>query len=78
MRLCKDSELSGSIMAVIKPSVEIWLSTVTVKSIGGNSFSLGDLEDKMVKFIEHHDEYLIKPHRWTLTTKATFLYRKVG
>ena len=66
-------------MAVIKPSVEIWLSTVTVKSIGRNSFlSLGDLEDQMVKFIEHHDEYLIRLHTWTLITKAPVLYRKVG
>ena len=78
MRLCKDSELSGLIMAMIKPSVEIWLSTVTVKSIDGNSFSLGGLEDKMVKFIEHHGEYLIKPLRWILTAKATFSYSKVG
>lgn len=66
-------------MAVIKSSVEIWLSTVTVKSIGRNSFlSLADLEDKMVKFIEHHDEYLIRPHMWTLIIRAPVLYRKVG
>jgi hypothetical protein len=66
-------------MAVITPGVEIWLSTVTVKSIGRNSLlSLGDLEDKMVKFIEHHDEYRIGPHTWTLVTRAAVLYRKVG
>ena len=66
-------------MAVIKLSVEIWFSTVTVKSIGRNSFlSLGDLEDKMVKFIEHHDEYLIRPHTWALITKVPVLHRKVG
>jgi len=32
----------------------------------------------MVKFIEHHDEYLIRLHTWTLITKAPVLYRKVG
>ena len=66
-------------MAVIKRSVEIWLSTVTVKSIGRNSFlSLGDLEDKMVEFIKHHDEYLTRPYMWTLITNAPVVYRKVG
>jgi len=66
-------------MAVIKRSVGIWLSTVTMKSISRNSFlSLGDLEDKMVEFIEHHDEYLTRPHTWTLITKAPVMYRKVG
>lgn len=66
-------------MAVIKRSVEIWLYTVTVKSIGRNSFlSLGDLEDKMVEFIEHHDEYLTRPYMWTLITNASVVYRKVG
>jgi hypothetical protein len=66
-------------MTVIKRSVEIWLSTVTVKSIGRNSFlPLGDLEDKMVEFIEHHDEYLTRSHTWTLITNAPVVYRKVG
>jgi len=66
-------------MAVIKRSVEIWLSTVTVKSIGRNSFlSIADLEDKMVEFIEHHDEYLTRPYTWTLIAKAPVVYRKVG
>ncbi len=66
-------------MAVIKRSVEIWLSTVTVKSIGRNSFlSLGDLEDKLVEFIEHHDEYLSMFYTWTLSANVTVVYRKVG
>ncbi len=66
-------------MAVIKRSVEIWLSTVTVKSIGRNSFlSLGDLEDKIVEFIEHHDEYLSTFYTWTLSSKVPVVYRKAG
>ena len=66
-------------MAVIKRSVGIWLSTVTMKSISRNSFlSLGDLEDKMVEFIEHHDEYLTRPYTWTLIAKDQTAYKKVG
>ncbi len=66
-------------MAVIKRSVEIWLSTVTAKSICRSGFlSFGDLEDKIVEFIEHHDEYLSMFYTWTLSANVTVVYRKVG
>jgi len=61
-------------MAVIKRSVEIWLSTVTAKSICRSGFlSFGDLEDKIVEFIEHHDEYLSMFYTWTLSSTFAIL-----
>lgn len=66
-------------MAAIGHSFEIWLSTVTAKSIRRSGFlSLGDLEDKIVEFIEHHDEYLSTFYTWTLIAKVPVVYRKVG
>ena len=56
-------------MAAIGHSFEIWLSTVTAKSIRRSGIlSFGDLEDKIVEFIEHHDEQLSKFYTWTLRT----------
>lgn len=40
--------------------------------------SSGDLEDKIVEFIEHHDEYLASPYTWTLIVKDPTVYGKVG
>ncbi len=61
-------------MAAIGHSFEIWLSTVTAKSIRRSSIlSFGDLEDKIVEFIEHHDEYLSKFYTWTLSSTFAIL-----
>jgi len=59
--------------------IEIWLSTLTRKVIGrGDFFSGGDLEDKIVEFIEYHNEYLARPYAWISTGKLLSAYRKAA
>ncbi len=66
-------------MAAIGHSFEIRLSTVTAKSIRRSGIlSFGDLEDKIVELIEHHDEYLSMFYTWTLSANVPVVYRKVG
>ncbi len=59
--------------------IEIWFSTLTGKVIRRGDFcSIGDLEDKVTKFIEYHNKYLAKPYAWTYTGKPLAANRKVA
>lgn len=62
---------------MLRRSFEIWFSTVAANGIRRSGFlSLGDLEDKMVEFIEHHDEHPARSYTWTLVVKAPVVCRK--
>lgn len=59
--------------------IEIWFSTLTRKVIRrGNFSSVADLEDKIIDFIEYHNEYLAKPYKWTYTGKPLAVEKKVA
>jgi hypothetical protein len=59
--------------------IEIWFSTLAGKVIRRGDFcSVGDLEDKIMEFIEYHNEYLAKPYAWTYTGKPLATNRKVA
>jgi transposase len=59
--------------------IEIWFSTLTAKVIRRGDFcSVGDLEDKIIEFIEYHNKYLAKPYAWTYTGKPLAMNRKVA
>lgn len=59
--------------------IEIWFSTLTRKVTRRGDFcSVGDLEDKIMEFIEYHNEYLAKPYAWTYTGKPLAANRKVA
>ena len=50
--------------------IEIWFSVLTRNVIQrGNFTSVADLEDKIIAFLEHYNEHLAKPYRWTYTGK---------
>ena len=59
--------------------IEIWFSTLAGKVIRRGDFcSVGDLEDKIMEFIEYHNKYLAKPYAWTYTGKPLATNRKVA
>jgi len=59
--------------------IEIWFSTLAGKVIRRGDFcSVGDLEDKIIEFIEYHNGYLAKPYAWTYTGKPLAINRKVA
>jgi len=59
--------------------IEIWFSTLAGKVIRRGDFcSVGDLEDKIIEFIEYHNAYLAKPYAWTYTGKPLATNRKVA
>lgn len=50
--------------------IEIWFSTLVRKVIRRGDFrSIEDLEDKIIRFIDYHNEHLAKPYKWTYTGK---------
>jgi transposase len=50
--------------------IEIWFGTLSRKLIRrGNFTCVGDLERRIIEFIEYYDEYLAHPYRWTYTGK---------
>ena len=59
--------------------IEIWLSTLSRKVIRRGDFcSVGDLEGKIMEFIEYHNEYLARPYAWTYTGKPLATSKKVA
>lgn len=59
--------------------IEIWFSTLAGKVIRRGDFcSVGDLEDKIIEFIEYHNKYLARPYAWTYTGKPLATNRKVA
>jgi transposase len=59
--------------------IEIWFSVLTRKVIRRGDFSsVDDLEDKLIEFIEYHNEYLAKPYKWTYTGKPLAVEKKVA
>ena len=59
--------------------IEIWFSTLTGKVIRRGDFcSVGDLEDKVMEFIEYHNEHLARPYAWTYTGKPLAANRKAA
>ena len=59
--------------------IEIWFSTLTGKVIRRGDFcSVGDLEDKIMEFIEYHNEHLARPYAWTYTGKPLAANRKAA
>jgi len=79
MRQCRDSGVDGSIMTVIGYRTKIWISNMIEKTIRQNSYLfLGILEGKIVEFMEHHDEYLIRPYTGTRSAKNPTVSRKAG
>jgi len=59
--------------------IEIWFSTLAGKVIrrGGFCF-VGDLEEKIIKFIEYHNEHFARPYAWTYIGKPLAMSRKVA
>jgi len=59
--------------------IEIWFSTLSRKVIRRGDFcSVGDLEDKILEFIDYHNEYLARPYAWTYTGKPLATNREVA
>lgn len=59
--------------------IEIWFSTLAGKVIRRGDFcSVGDLEDKIIEFIDYHNEHLAKPYAWTYTGKPLVTNRKAA
>lgn len=59
--------------------IEIWFSTLSRKVIRRGDFcSVGDLENKIMKFIEYHNEYLARPYGWSYTGKPLAANRRVA
>jgi hypothetical protein len=59
--------------------IEIWFSTLSRKVIRRGDFcSVGDLEGKIMEFIEYHNEYLARPYAWTYTGKPLATNRKAA
>ena len=59
--------------------IEIWFSTLAGKVIRRGDFcSVGDLEDKIIEFIEYHNAYLARAYAWTYTGKPLATNRKVA
>jgi transposase len=59
--------------------IEIWFSTLSRKVIRRGDFcSVGDLQDKIMEFIEYHNKYLAKPYAWTYTGKPLATNRNVA
>jgi hypothetical protein len=59
--------------------IEIWFSTLSGKVIRRGDFcSVGDLEDKIMEFIDYHNKYLARPYAWTYTGKPLATNRKVA
>lgn len=59
--------------------IEIWFSTLVGKVIRRGDFcSVGDLEDKIMEFIDYHNKYLARPYAWTYTGKPLATNRKVA
>ena len=57
----------------------MWFSTLAGKVIRRGDFCpFGDLEDKIMEFIEYHNEYLAGPYAWTYTGKPLAMNRKVA
>jgi hypothetical protein len=78
MRLCKESKTGSTIMTV-RSSIGIWFSIISCKVIYRDGFlSLGNLEDKMVEFIEYHNEYRARSYAWISTGKLLSVYRKAA
>jgi transposase len=59
--------------------IEIWFSTLSRKAIRRGDFgSVGDLEDKIIAFIEYHNAHLARPYAWTYTGKPLATDKKAA
>jgi transposase len=55
--------------------VEIWFSILTRKLLRkGNFFSIEDLPNKVLAFIDYYNRTLDKPFKWTFAGKALSVY----